>query len=826
MANKVPLPPPEATVKTTACEYCPVACGYKVYTWPLEEEGGPAAADNALGRTFPLDEPGGGWPSPAMHNVVQIDSRAHNVLILPDRDTEVVNVAGNHSVRGGALAQKLYNVDLPTSDRLGVPLLRVEGELKPILWDAATDIVAALSRHVVDTHGPLAWGMKRYSYGGHENVTAITKLALGAIGSPNHAPHHAPAAGDDVPGLSDAGIDAFSACFEDDREADVLLIIGTDPYETKTVRFLEWMVPGEAELIVVDPRKTFSSVFAAGRGGQHLQLKMGTDVALLGAIARIIVEEGWEDRAFIDEHVATAEQIAAEPSWRRARFGRGFEELRTWLLEEEDFAFPRAETLTGVSEQAAREAAARLTGAGEARPKVTVLFEKGLYWTHNYENTAAVANLALLLGSVGRPGRAISRLGGHQRGGQSGAGYPLEASPHDFEGHPIHMDADRWFVEGKTRLMWNIGVNWIGAAACSTAIEAALAELTQGTVSSTDPETVIEELKARMDAGGTVFVYQDIYPNESMAYADLVLPAAAWGEKDFARHNAERRLRLYQKFMDAPGLARDDWEIVAEVATKMGYEGFDWPNANALFEEAAERSAGSRRDFAAIVEKARAEGVRAHDLLAAMGTTGIQAPIRLEEGELVGTPRLHTDLVFKTASGKANFVFADQAAVAARNEALAPGSDEMWVTNVRVNHLWNNLSDFTRRPNAIRRWPGNFLELNPQDAEALGVSSGDRLRVQNDAVPDQTGAPVEGGFEAVAYVTDVVPPGLAATYFQYPGSYANSVVSGDATLQPLGARYSFKMGRGRVTRLGGPDPELAMPFVPRNLPLKEDPEDV
>ena len=213
---RVPLPPLDATVKTTACEYCPVACGYKVYTWPIDQDGGAAAADNALGLAFPLDEPGGGWPSPSMHNVVRVDGKQQNVLILPDRDTEVVNVGGNHSVRGGALAQKLYNVDLPTSDRLGVPLLRVRGELKPILWDAATDIVAALSRHVVDTHGPLAWGMKRYSYGGHENVTAITKLALGAIGSPNHAPHHAPAAGDDVPGLSDAGIDAFSASFEDE----------------------------------------------------------------------------------------------------------------------------------------------------------------------------------------------------------------------------------------------------------------------------------------------------------------------------------------------------------------------------------------------------------------------------------------------------------------------------------------------------------------------------------------------------------------------------------------------------------------------------------
>ena len=605
MTQRVPLPPPGATMKTTACEYCPVACGYQAFTWPVGADGGPRAHQNALGRSFPLKEPEAGWPSPNMHSVVEIDGAPHNVLIVPDFNATVVNPRGLHSVRGGALAQKLYTAEGPTSDRLLYPMLRVNGTLERIDWDLATDIVANVSRHVLDTDGPLAWGMKRYSYGGHENVTAITKLAYGAIGSPNHAAHHAPAVGDDVPGLSDTGIDAFGAAFEDDSAADVLFLSGSDPYETKTVRFLQWMVPGGATIIYVDPRRTFTAAYAERKGGMHLQLQIGTDTALYGAIARHIVERGWADDDFIAGFTASAAEIAAEGKWRRRRFGLSFDDFRDYLLAEPAFALDEAASITGVSRARIEMAAEILSGAGTVTPRITFLFEKGLYWTHNYENTAAIGNLAVLLGATGRPGRAIARLGGHQRGGQGAGGYPLDMSPHDFEGEKIEMDQDRWVVEGNTRFLWAIGVNWIGASGSSSSIEAALTRLIRDTGPPvTSAATAIDELNARVDAGGMVFVHQEIYPNETMEFADLVLPAAGWGERDFARHNAERRLRLYQKIVEPPGEAREDWEIVAEVAQKMGYDGFDWPDTNALFELYVFSAAMSAADGPAVVGSA------------------------------------------------------------------------------------------------------------------------------------------------------------------------------------------------------------------------------
>jgi arsenite oxidase large subunit len=824
--SRVPVPPPEAAVHTTACEYCPVACGYKVFTWPLGQDGGTAAADNALGLDLPSPALSGSWISETMHNVVRVDGELQNVVVLPDPDTEVVNPGGTHSVRGGQLAQKLYTENGRTSDRLQHPMLRVNGELQPIPWDVATDLVAELSRHTIDEYGELAWGMKIYSYQYYENVFAGSKLALGAIGTPNYSPHHAPAEGDDVPGLSDCGIDAFSAAYADDKAADVLFIAGSDPYETKTVRFTTWQQPGGAKIIYVDPRKTFTANYAENNGGLHLQLLPGTDTALYMAIVRVIIENEWWDEEFVRDHVASRTELDAEGKWRRVQFGRSFEELREWVLSTDDFTLEGAERVTGVPAEKVQRAAELLTGAGGPRPKASVLFEKGVYWSHNYENTAAIGNLGVILGATGREGRATSRMGGHQRGGQKGGSYPLEKSPHEYidangDAHKLEMDTERWLVEGNTRFRWIVGTNWIGAMGATDALRRAVVELrAKGPqVTSVRYDTALAQLKAKIDVGGLVIVHQEIYENDSTPYADIILPAATWGEENFSRNNAERRLRLYEKFMDAPGEARPDWQIFAEVGRKMGFEGFEWENTGEIFEEAAPKSSGGRRDFSGLVEKAKADGMSGHDLLRTFGTTGVQTPLKLEGGELVETVRQHADMAFKSDSGKCNFTFADWDAVLERNAILGPDDSkgEVWVLNGRINAVWNNMFDHIRRQNSVERWPSNFLEIHPDDASERGIVNGDLLSIESDGVLDQLGRTTSGGFTAVAYVSDIVPLGVTFTYFMFPGSPANSVVSADTSLQPLSLRYNFKLGKGNIQNLGPSGLAETMSFAPRNL---------
>ena len=111
----------------------------------------------------------------------------------------------------------------------------------------------------------------------------------------------------------------------------------------------------------------------------------------------------------------------------------------------------------------------------------------------------------------------------------------------------------------------------------------------------------------------------------------------------------------------------------------------------------------------------------------------------------------------------------------------------------------------------------NFLEIHPDDAAAWGVESGDLLSVESDSVLDQLGKRTTGSFTAAAYVSDIVPPGVTFTYFLYPGSPANAATSADRSLQPLSLRYNFKLGKGKVTKIGTTDLKDRMSFAPRNL---------
>ncbi len=120
-----------------------------------------------------------------------------------------------------------------------------------------------------------------------------------------------------------------------------------------------------------------------------------------------------------------------------------------------------------------------------------------------------------------------------------------------------------------------------------------------------------------------------------------MLPAATWGEEDFTRCNGERRLRLYSGFCDSPGESRPDWWIIGQFGQRMGFTGYGWQDSNEVFEEASRAGRGGALDYHALVVQARTEGRRAHGLLRDMGTTGIQTPIRLVDGELTGTQRLH-----------------------------------------------------------------------------------------------------------------------------------------------------------------------------------------
>ena len=851
--DRVPLPPPDAKVHTTACDYCIVGCGYKVYTWPEGTEGGPAPDQNALGAKFP-----GGtlqpWISPNQHNVVSIEGDPHNVVVLPDFDSRVVNTGGNHSIRGGTLALKCYNPDSPTRDRLLYPQVRVNGELERVDWDTALEVMAEVSKHVIDKFGEAAWAMKTYSYEFFENTYAISKLAFGSIGTPAYSPHDKPGAGNDTAGVDDSGIITFSASYQDWADSDIIFISGTDPFETKTIVFTSWML-NRTKLIFALPRRTSGVAWAEQNDGLFLQVNPGSDTLLHLAISRIILENGWEDEQFIKQWIASKSEIDAGMGrgtrntpwqWRTTwgQFGTDFDGYKEWLLDYSPAELSRAAQETGVPAQKIRQAAEMLTGGGAERPKASFGFEKGNYWSNNYLNTASYAAMGLLCGAGNRPGQVISRLGGHQRGWISGASYPRDKSPEKLPGRrKIELDLDRWVEAGNVRFAWVIGTTWTAAMAASQELADRFRELTvenRHQPRSADKDALIEALIRRVDSGGMVVVDSDIYPVEPIntEIADIVLPAAAWGEHDAARANGERRLRLYSKFYDAPGETQPDWWAISRFAKKMGFEGYDWDEDNDVFEEAARFSRGGVLDYFVLVWNAQQQGLKGHELLRSLGTEGIQAPIRWVDGEMVGTPRLHDSTLvlgppegptthqkwlthFKSQSGKAVLNKSPWELFEDFYERIKPRDDrEYWMTNGRINEIWQSAFDDERKPYIKQRWPDTWVEIHPDDAEVHAIENGDYVLMWNDDVLIQTGGWVRvkgddlsftaldeqglirtgrGEVRAVAILSTDVKPGVLFTNFLHPGSPANSLVH--RVPDPITNRYRFKLGKARIKRL-------------------------
>ncbi len=864
-SSSVPLPPPDADVLTTACDYCIVACGYKIFRWPVGKEGGPKASENALNSNFPVFPLAGGWISPNMHNIVRHKGKKHHVLIVPDPDAKVVNLGGDHSIRGGAIAQKCYNSDTPTRDRLKTPLLRVKGKLVPISWDDATDIFAAVSKHVIKNYGSHAWAQKRFAYQYFENTYALSKFAWVSVKTAASAEHDNPGHFPSTPGWRDIGFENFAASYEDYYLAEVLVLSGADPYETKTILFNEWIMRGVRErknkLIYINPRKTTGAAFAEANGGMHLAVIPGTDTLLHMGLARIIIENGWEDREWIKKYTNNkwesdsgfGQGVRNTPWQWRTTWGQfqsnGYKDYKKWLLSQKESGLKYVSKETGISISDMKKAAAMIAKPKKdgTRVKTTIAIEKGNYWSNNYLNTASIGSLALLIGTGNRPGQMISRMGGHQRGGMTAGGYPRNLSPEKFAGRRRKgLDLDRWVEAGKVRFAWVVGTTWVNAMTGSTSLFDKLSGQTVNNpnqIKNAKTKHVIEVFKKRVDSGGMVLVEQNIYLTETIGkkLADLVLPAATWGEDDFSRANGERRIRLYSKFMDAPGDAKPDWQIVSMIAKKMGYDGYDWKDSNDVFEEAARFGRGGVLNYHPLVKFAKKQGKRGHELLREYGTTGIQGPVRYEDGKLVGTKRLHDSTLklpetgpeentvwnkklvsFNSQTGKANFIKSPWFLFEDFYEELKPKKGEMWVINGRINEIWQSgFDDVLRRPYITQRWPENFIEIHPDDARKLGVESGDYVNVTNDRVPVQTGGFIfrdvadalysglkknghikfeKAAVKAVAVVINVPRPGVSFMYFLDQRESVNRLVPRVA--DPISNNYRYKLGVGKIAKLG------------------------
>jgi arsenite oxidase large subunit len=522
----------------------------------------------------------------------------------------------------------------------------------------------------------------------------------------------------------------------------------------------------EGFLVVIDPRKnatvTVSQAIAADRV-LHIRPNLGTDWILANAIARIIWESQWYDKAFLEKR--TDMKTFEEYKQKSLQAGKP---LATVLAE--------AERITGVPKAQMQQAAEWMAKpkAGGFKRRTLTIFEKGIIWNmKNYDQVAAIAQLNVLGHNVGRVGTGCGRLGGHQEGYVR----PPAPTPGSIYAGGPPKNVDKYITGGGGKIYWVGGTDpylstpnsQFFRKSVKKRADALLDYLDNGGV-PTDATAYAEKvLEAFEKTGGLFMIVQDIYMTHTAADAMMILPAAGWGEAADTSINCHSRLlRIYDKFMDAPGEALPDWQILARIGNRVKalyeadgnkemaerFSGMDWKNDAEVFADGS-KEFGDNRVAESDEAKLSPEcyvGVT-HDMLRKLGNEGIQTPVRRDPatGKLVGTKRRYTHS-FATKDGLFKWYGTDPWSGYPAEVAKYENNPKypFWFTTGRSQHVWQTMYHDRRIPEKYLTLPLPYVEIHPEDAGKLGVKSGDMVDVFNE----------EGTSTALVYVNDATKPGL------------------------------------------------------------------
>ncbi|MCW7540989.1 arsenate reductase (azurin) large subunit [Aquabacterium sp. A7-Y] len=745
--DRIPLAPVDAQQTPMTCHFCIVGCGYTVYKWSSDSEGGRKPEDNALGIDFRKQAPPMATTlTPAMSNtIVERDGRRSHVLILPDRNCDVNG--GLSSTRGGKLATYLYRSDGVTRERLLYPELYQGSHWRATTWQVALDVYARVLKHVLDEDGPAAVFFSAFDHGGagggFENTWGTGKLMFSAIQTPAVRIHNRPAYNSECHATREMGISELNNSYEDAQLADVVWSIGNNPYETQTNYFLNHWLPnlrgltvdkkqqwfadeavGPGKFVFVDPRRTSTiaiSQHVAPNRVLHLDIQPGTDIALFNGLLTYVVEQGWIDHRFIAEHT------------------RGFAEavLANQLPLEE------CARITGISVDKLKQAAAWSYAPKRSghRPRTMHAYEKGVIWGNdNYLIQSALVDLVLATHNVVRRGTGVVRMGGHQEG---------YARPPHPTGEKIHVDQE--LVAGRGRMMTWWACNNFQTTNNARHLRKVVLERSQivktrlSTMGSAPASELADAIYEATRRGGLFVTNINLYPTQLKDAAHLMLPAAQPGEMNLTSMNGERRLRLSQKFMDPPGEARPDCLIAAGIANRTRelyvqdgnsamerrFSGFEWRNEEDAFNDGFRRA--GRPGAPLIDSQGGATGhLATYERLRAAGNNGVQLPIReVKNGRLIGTPTLYADYQFDTLDGRAVFKPSPWPGLPSVVEKQR-AKHRFWINNGRANEVWQTAYHDQYNAFVKDRYPLAYLEINPLDARELSVAAGDIVEVFND----------------------------------------------------------------------------------------------
>jgi len=405
----VELPPEYAEVYDTACRYCHVMCGYKVYIWQKGKGLKPEKA-----RFYPVEKMRGDWPNPVFTVEAKKNGKDVMIMVLPDHKD--IASKSNYSVRGAFNAQSLYSEKLPTRIRLKKPMIRRNGKGSPLVevsWDKAIGFCADKFNEIIEKHGHDSVGAVYGDWGYLQNTYVFLKWLFAGIKSSTLAGNGYLFWGDESWGLADVvGSGTRSFTVEDFDKTRLIFCAGKNLKDTGSSWYYRALTSGglnngDMKLILVDPRRIQMAEDAERSGGLFLQIKPGTDAILGASLMHVIVKNDWYDRDFVKKYTT------------------GFNTLKKTVLRRK-FAPENAEKITGIPADRIRAAARMLS---RYKGQTMVLFEKGImHQVIGYEHEVAYSALGIILGNAGKPGACTSRAGGHPRGTWADPPVPNKAS--------------------------------------------------------------------------------------------------------------------------------------------------------------------------------------------------------------------------------------------------------------------------------------------------------------------------------------------------------------------------------------------------------------
>ncbi|AWD22277.1 formate dehydrogenase subunit alpha [Fuscovulum blasticum] len=606
-------------------------------------------------------------------------------------------------------------------DRILNPMIRdsISEPWREVSWDEALSFAATRMRNIQQTYGKNAVGVITSSRCTNEETFLVQKLTRAVFGNNNtdtcarvcHSPTGY--------GLGQTfGTSAGTQDFDSVEQTDVVMVIGANPTDGHPVfasRLKKRLRKG-AKLIVVDPRRIDLVKSAHIKAAHHLQLRPGTNVAVVTALAHVIVTEGLMNEEF----------IRTRCDWDE------FQDYAEFVSRPQHS--PEAtEMLTGVpSEELRRAARLYATGGNGA-----IYYGLGVT-EHSQGSTTVIgiANLAMLTGNVGRPGVGVNPLRG-QNNVQGSC--DMGSFPHELPGYRHVKNAD---VRDLFERAWGTTIDSEPGLRIPNMLDAAVEGTFKGLycqgedILQSDPDT--KHVAAGLAAMDCVIVH-DLFLNETANYAHVFLPGSTFLEKDGTFTNAERRINRVRKVM-APRNGYADWEITQMLANALG-AGWGYTHPSQIMDEIAMLTPS----FAGV----------SYDVLEEKGS--VQWPCNEKVPD--GTPLMHIDGFVR---GKGRFINTEYVATDEKTGPRFP----LLLTTGRILSQYN-VGAQTRRTSNVVWHDEDVLEIHPHDAEVRGVNEGQFVRL----------ASRSGETTLRAKITDRVSPGVVYTTFHHPDTQANVITT-------------------------------------------------